>query len=121
VHRYLEGRARFRFLAPGVEHIPLSFSVGGIAARVIRFKPGFTIPEHRHDGLELVTVLDGVLEDTATLDVFRTGDLSRREVGTVHAQHVPRPAGPCTCLVVSEGPVVPSTLWGKLLKAVTGV
>lgn len=121
LYPYFADEPRFRFLVPGVQHIPLSFSVNGIPARIVKFKAGFTIPEHRHTGLEMVLVLDGVIEDTATREVFRTGDLSRREDGSIHGQHVPQPSGPCICLVVSEAPIVPSTVWGRFLKAVSGV
>lgn len=114
-----EGTA-WRFLAPGLRHIPLDFSVGGVPARVIRFAPGFTIPEHRHQGLEMVLVLNGRLSDSVTGEDFRKGDLSRREVDTVHAQAIGRDE-PCTCLVVTAAPVVPSTLRGRILKAITGV
>lgn len=112
--------ATWRFLAPGLRHIPLNFSVGGVPARVIRFAPGFRIPEHRHQGLEMVLVLHGVLHDTASGDSFGTGDLSRREAETRHAQTVGRDE-PCTCLVVSAAPVLPSTWVGRILKAITGV
>jgi putative transcriptional regulator len=111
---------RFRFLAPGVRHVPLSFEVGGIPARVIRFKAGFKIPEHTHEGEELVLVLDGELRDTVTDEVFRTGDLSHREPSTTHGQNM-SPSGDCTCLVISTAEVVPTSAWGRFLKAIAGV
>jgi putative transcriptional regulator len=117
---YFVDEPRWRFLAPGIQHIPLSFSVGGVPARVVRFKPGFTIPDHAHTDLEMVLVLDGELTDGVTKERFRTGDLSRREAGTAHSQHITG-TDPCTCLVVTAGPIVPSTTWGKILKALTGV
>jgi putative transcriptional regulator len=110
----------FRFLAPGLRHIPLDFSVGGVPARVIRFAAGFKIPEHRHQGLEFLLVLDGMLHDTVSGDAFRKGDVSRREPGTTHGQWIDK-SEPCTCLVISAAPVVPSTLMGKILKTITGV
>jgi len=121
VQPYLKDGARFRYLAPGLEQIPLDLDIGEFPSRIIRFAGGFTVPKHAHEGLEFLVVLDGVLEDSTTGEVFRTGDVSRRESGTAHRQHIPWRAGPCTCLVISEKPVVASTLWGKLLKRVTGV
>jgi putative transcriptional regulator len=112
--------AGFRFLAPGLRHIPLDFSVGGVPARVIRFAPGFKIPEHRHQGLEFLLVLEGMLHDTVSGDAFRKGDVSRREPDTTHAQWIDT-SEPCTCLVISAAPVVPSTLVGRILKTITGV
>ena len=120
LHDYFADEPRWRFLAPGVQHIPLSFSVGGVPARVVRFKPGFTIPEHAHQGLEMVLVLGGEIADGTTKEVFKTGDLSRREEGTAHSQHVTSHDA-CVCLVVSAAPIVPSSMWGKVLKALAGV
>lgn len=110
----------WRFLAPGLRHIPLDFSVGGVPARIIRFAPGFRIPEHAHQGLEMLLVFDGILHDSVTGEVFHKGDVSRREPGTTHAQWIDK-SEPCTCLVVSAAPVLPSTLMGRILKAITGV
>jgi putative transcriptional regulator len=121
VQPYLKGGARLRYLAPGLRQIPLALDVGEVPARIIRFMGGFTVPKHSHEGLEMLVVLDGVLEDSTTGEVFRTGDVSRREPGTTHRQHIPWKAGPCTCLVISEKPVTAATPWGKLLKWVTGV
>jgi putative transcriptional regulator len=112
--------AAWRFLAPGLRHIPLDFSVGGVPARIIRFAPGFKIPEHTHQGLEMLLVLEGMLHDGVTHDAFRRGDLSRREPGTRHSQLIDK-SEPCTCLVISAAPVIPATLTGKILKKITGV
>jgi putative transcriptional regulator len=110
---------RFRFLAPGVKHIPLTFSVGGIPGRVVRFAPGFIVPHHAHTGTERVLVLDGELEDAVTGERFVNGDLSQRAEGTHHAQRILDDG--CVALVVTDGPIVPSSWWGKVLKALTGV
>jgi putative transcriptional regulator len=120
LHDYFADEApRFRFLAPGVKHIPLTFAVGGIPGRVVRFAPGFTVPDHAHMGTERVLVLDGELEDSVTGECFVNGDLSQREGGTRHAQRIL--ADGCVALVVTDGPIVPSSWWGKVLKALTGV
>jgi anti-sigma factor ChrR (cupin superfamily) len=68
----------------------------------------------------MVLVLDGELTDGATKEVFVSGDLSRRDAGTAHTQHVTG-GDACTCLVVSAAPIVPATFWGRVLKALTGV
>jgi putative transcriptional regulator len=121
LHAYFRDAApKWRFLAPGVQHIPLSFSVGGVPARVVRFKPGFVVPEHSHQGLEMVLVLSGELRDSATAETFRAGDLSRREAGTGHAQEIIGP-DPCVALVVSTRTIRPATLWGRILQSLTGV
>jgi len=122
LHRYFkEPVPTWRFLAPGVSHIPVSLTVGDMPARLIRFKPGLSIPDHRHTGTEMVLVLDGILEDTATHDVFRTGDLSRRDGSTGRHGNIVTSPDPCVSLVVTDGPVDPSTMWGRILKALTGL
>ncbi|HVW30425.1 MAG TPA: ChrR family anti-sigma-E factor [Polyangiaceae bacterium] len=122
LHRYFKDPVpTWRFLAPGVKHVPVSLTVGDLPVRLLQFKPGLSIPEHRHTGTEMVLVLDGVLEDTATRDVFRTGDLSRRDQDTGCHGNVVTSKDPCVCLVVTDGPVDPATMWGRILKALTGL
>jgi putative transcriptional regulator len=122
LHPYLkETTPVWRFLAPGLKHVPISLTVGEMPARLIQFKPGFVIPDHRHNGTEMVLVLDGVLEDTATKEVFRNGDLSRRDESTGRHGNAMGREEPCVCLVVNDGPIDPATMWGKLLKALTGL
>lgn len=111
---------RWRFLVPGVRHIPLALSVGGIPARIVKFKPGYLVPDHTHEGLEMVLVFSGALSDSKTGDVFRAGDLSRREEGTEHAQQITHDE-PCVCLVVSSGPIRPQSFMGRVLKKMAGV
>jgi putative transcriptional regulator len=111
---------RWRFLVPGVKHIPLRLSVNGIPSRVVQFRPGYTVPDHTHQGLEMVLILGGALSDSETGDVFRIGDVSRREEGTMHAQHVTLDM-PCVALVVTSGPIRPQSLWGRVLKKMAGV
>ena len=111
----------FRFLAPGLKHVPLTLSVGDMPARLIQFKPGFVVSDHRHTGTEMLLVLDGILEDTVTREVFRTGDLSRRDETSVQHGNVASSDDPCICLVATDGPLDPATMWGKILKALTGL
>jgi putative transcriptional regulator len=122
LHAYFkEPEAAWRFLAPGLRHVPLTLVVSDIPARLIQFKPGFVIPDHRHTGEEMVLVLDGILEDTVTRDVFQTGDLSRRDESSGRHGNIVTSPDPCVCLVVTDGPLNPATMWGKLLKALTGL
>lgn len=121
LHAYFKDETlRWRFLVPGVKHIPLTLSVNGIASKVIQFSPGYTVPDHTHEGLEMVLVLSGAIGDSETGEIFRAGDLSRREEGSVHAQHAMRDM-PCVCLVVAEGPVRPKSFMGRILKKMAGV
>lgn len=122
LHPYFrDPEPEFRFLAPGLKQVPLTLSVGEMPARLIQFKPGFVVPDHRHTGTEMVLVLDGVLEDTVTREVFRTGDLSRRDESSPRHGNVASSDDPCICLVVTDGPLDPATMWGKIIKALTGL
>ena len=122
LHAYFkEATPAWRFLAPGLKHVPISLMVGETPARLIQFKQGVVIPDHAHTGTEMVLVLDGVLEDRASKEAYRTGDLSRRDETTGrHGNIVTSPDG-CICLVATDGPLDPSTMWGKILKALTGL
>lgn len=122
LHPYFkETTPAWRFLAPGLKHVPLSLTVGQMPARLIQFRPGFVVPDHTHNGTEMLLVLDGVLEDTVSKEVYREGDLSRRDEGSNRHGNAVKGAEPCVCLVVNDGPLNPATLWGKLLKALTGL
>jgi putative transcriptional regulator len=122
LHPYFkETSPEFRFLAPGLKHVPLTLAVGEMPARLIQFKPGFVVPDHRHSGTEMVLVLDGVLEDTVTREVFRTGDMSRRDESSARHGNVASSEDPCICLVLTDGPIDPATMWGKIVKALTGL
>jgi putative transcriptional regulator len=121
LHAYFKEAPAWRFLAPGLKHIPLSLTAGELPARLIQFKPGLVIPDHRHSGTEMVLVLDGILSDTVSKEAFHSGDLSRRDESSVRHGNIVTSRDPCICLVVTDGPVDPATMWGRLLKALTGL
>ena len=51
-------------------------------AMLVRFEPGATIPKHRHDGDELIFVIEGSVEDEA--GVVTAGNMNHRPNGCVH-------------------------------------
>src|SRR5262249_31783798 len=111
LHPYFQNSLpEFRFLAPSLKHVPLTLIVKDIPAQLVQFQPNFVVPQHRHTGLELMLVLDGVLEDTKTHKVFRTGDLSRRDSSNDSHGNVTSSIDPCICLILTDGPVDPTTM-----------
>jgi putative transcriptional regulator len=100
----------WKMLVPGVSVVPLAVA-GAATARLTRFRPGFRPPLHTHSGLERTLVLQGGFTDDG--GDFRRGDLSVRGAGAHH--QVFHTDGPCVCLFVNDGPLVPLTWFGKLL------
>lgn len=117
---FADAKPRWRFLAPGVRHMPLTLSVGGSTLKVVQFRPGYVIPEHSHRGGETLVIFHGSIDDSRTGNEFGRGDLCRSEIGSAHVQHVSADE-PCIALVVNEAPLVPKSLWGRILKRLAGV
>ncbi|HEX4405532.1 MAG TPA: cupin domain-containing protein [Polyangia bacterium] len=107
---------KWHLALPGVRTIDLAPSDRETRVRLIAFKPGITIPPHDHGGTEHVLVFTGAIEETGRR--FARGDLATRERGEQHEQRIA--AGElCVALVVNEGPLVPLTLRGRLLLALS--
>ncbi len=68
------------------------------SAALSRFEPGAQLPPHRHDGDELVFVVEGTLEDEA--GVLRPGQLGYRPNGCAHSVTSP------------NGATIVAFLWG---------
>jgi putative transcriptional regulator len=117
---YLANTPNFRFLAPGVQHVPLTLSVNDVPARLVRFKPEFEVPEHSHAGLETILVLDGEFEDLTTAERYRTGDISRRDGTAAHKTRITS-ADPCTALMIGTALSEPKTFWGRMAQILTKV
>lgn len=121
LHHYLaDDRPRFRFLAPGLSHVPLRLVGGDRPLQLVRFKPGFVVPEHGHGGLEWLLVLSGAIEDRATGQRYGRGDISRRDTQDVHSQAVTRDE-PCVAVFANIRPPIPHTLVGKVLARIVGL
>jgi putative transcriptional regulator len=109
---------RWRMLVPGARAIDLKLGEDEATARLVRFRPGFVIPLHDHAGAEYTVILSGSLEDGGA--VAARGDVVYREPGDQHVQRI-TPGEECVALVVNEGPLVPLTMKGRLLRFITGV
>jgi putative transcriptional regulator len=103
---------RWRRLAPGIDVVDLERPTReGTRVRLVAFKPGATVPLHDHAGPEHIVVFSGALVEPGTH--FARGDISIREPGEAHEQHV-GPDEPCVALVVNEGRLKPLTWRGRL-------
>lgn len=102
-------------LIPGIRAIDLGFT-GVWRARLIAFQPGIPIPRHDHGGMEHTVVFQGGLNDDNVR--LERGDATTMMGGETHRQRV-QPGPPCVALIVNEGPPLPLTLLGHVLRRVT--
>ena len=111
------GGLRWSFLTPGVRAFPLKTGPASTITRLVRLKPGLEIPLHGHGDVEYTLVFSGALEDAGGR--FARGDLCVRTTADQHVQRVA--AGePCIALTVNEGPFLPLTVKGRLMKLLSG-
>jgi anti-sigma factor ChrR (cupin superfamily) len=54
----------------------------GPEVALLRYAPGARVPAHRHDGLEVIAVLEGAQSDAR--GTYRAGDLVFNPPGTTH-------------------------------------
>jgi putative transcriptional regulator len=87
---------------PGITRMPVQGgpSLASATLDLLRLDPGAEFPRHRHDGNELVLVLEGSYRDAGR--DFEPGDAQAMTIGSVHALTVSR-TGPCVAAVVSRG------------------
>jgi len=102
-------------LIPGIRAIELGFT-GVWRARLLAFQPGIPIPRHDHGGMEHTVVFQGGLNDDSVR--LERGDAATMMGGETHRQRV-QSGPPCIALIVNEGPPLPLTLLGHVLRRVT--
>jgi len=108
-------RLAWQRLIPGIRAIDLGFT-GVWRARLIAFQPGIPIPHHDHGGMEHTVVFQGGLNDENVR--LERGDAATMMGGDKHRQRV-QAGPPCVALIVNEGPPLPLTLFGHVLRRVT--
>jgi anti-sigma factor ChrR (cupin superfamily) len=91
----------FASLRPGVDIHVLHESADGARAAILRYAPGAVVPEHRHEGLEYIYVLEG--EQADERGSYGAGTFAINEPGQTH--RVVSAKG-CTVLIVWQRPVV---------------
>ncbi|MDH4145812.1 MAG: cupin domain-containing protein [Acidimicrobiia bacterium] len=90
-------------LRPGVKAKPFfADRAAGRSASLVRFEAGAELPAHRHEGSELVFVIEGTVEDEA--GAVRPGMLGFRPDGCAHTVRSPNGA---TALAFLWGGVAP--------------
>lgn len=108
-------KVAWRRLIPGIRAIDLGFT-GVWQARLIAFQPGIPIPRHGHGGMEHTVIFQGgVIDENVRLEA---GDAVTMMGGETHRQRVER-GEPCIALIVNEGPPLPLTLFGQILRRFT--
>ena len=94
----------------GLEEYELD--VGGAKTKLLRIKPGASMPQHTHEGRELTLVLEGSYDD-------EIGHFGRGDVAILDDDHDHRPiAGPgpdCICLTVIDAPLRLTGRFGRFL------
>jgi len=94
----------------GLEEFDLE--VGGAKTKLLRIKPGASMPQHTHEGRELTLVLDGTYDD-------EIGHFARGDVAVLDDEVDHRPiAGPgrdCICLAVIDAPLRLTGRFGRFL------
>jgi anti-sigma factor ChrR (cupin superfamily) len=91
----------FSSLRPGVDIHVLHESPDGARAAILRYAPGAVVPEHRHEGLEYIYVLEG--EQADERGSYGPGTFAINESGVTH--RVVSENG-CVVLIVWQRPVV---------------
>ena len=86
----------------GVKELPIEIGDGSVRASLLRIRPGETIPQHTHEGVDSTLVLKGAFSD-------ETGTYARGDVAIATADHDHAPvadsAEECICFAVIEGPL----------------
>ena len=118
---FADPNPRFRFLAPGLKHIPLTLEGDGQPVRLVHFKPGFVIPEHSHGDLEWMLILRGEVTCTATGERYARGDVSRRGAEDIHSMVIGKDEPCVAAFAYIGGPATPRTLVGRVLAKIVGI
>jgi putative transcriptional regulator len=112
---YLEGDAesiQWNSIGMGVETSPISLGNTSKRAFMLKVPEGRAVPEHTHEGIELVLVLAGSYQDE--IGNFGRGDLAISDSSVRHKPVADRGAD-CICLVVTDAPVRLTGMLGKIL------
>lgn len=107
----------WRALGVGVYQYDLKFSGPG-AARLLRIKPGVSVPHHTHKGGELTLILRGSYSDE--VGRFRAGDVADLDEQIEHQPMVDT-GQECICLIATDAPLKFTGLMGKLIQPFIGL
>ena len=105
----------WKTLVPGIRAIDLPIA-SAWRARLVRFRPGLTIPAHDHGGPEHTVVFSGGLLDAG--GHLGRGDATTMFPGESHTQRTDD-TEPCVALIINESAAKPLTTSGRFLKWLT--
>lgn len=104
-------------LGGGVQQYDLALGGGG-AARLLRIKPGASVPHHTHTGNELTLILRGSYSDE--VGRFRVGDVADLDDRIKH-QPIVDTHQECICLIATDAPLKFTGLMGRLVQPFIGL
>ena len=104
---YLDGsldELRWQKLVPGIKQIKLDVGDNELpgSVRLFNIKPGFSLPQHSHNGEELSFVLRGAFTDE--FGRYGIGDLTEMGPDDQH-QPITDTQEPCICLIATDAPL----------------
>lgn len=112
-------RIDWKYLAPGVRHVPLPLSPGAKGdLRLIKVAAGQRMPDHGHGGQEMTMLLAGAYTDE--VGRFTTGDVADLDEDVEH-QPVADPVDGCICLIASVKPARYKGLFARLVQPFIGI
>lgn len=102
-HLATETKPHWRHFFRGMEWLDIGTATGQEkSAKILRCQPGFTLPHHTHQGMEITLILDGAMEDETGR--YERGDLSIMDSGTAHTPRADCKDG-CLCLSITAEPI----------------
>jgi putative transcriptional regulator len=101
-------------VVPGVRKVELELD--GFVGRMLQFRPGLNLMEHRHSGTERGLVLAGGFTDKARREHFERGDVSLRGAEEPHRVRIDK-GTPCTTLFIDDGPLLFDGALGRVAAA----
>jgi putative transcriptional regulator len=113
------GDLKWKFMGPGLSRLPLKTGPDGEKLWLLRAKPGANIPIHDHGGLEMTLILKGSYSVEGTR--FGPGSMEVADAETLDHQPVIGDEEECICLVVTEAPIRPHSLMGRLFQPFIGL
>jgi putative transcriptional regulator len=106
------GGLRWERVLPGVRQLVLAPRMGEREVRLVEFKPGLTLGQHTHGGVELNVVLTGGFQDRGAH--YLRGDVAVVDPSITHSPVVDR-GDPCVVLVAGLTASLPVTWLGRLV------
>lgn len=110
-------KLEWKSMGMGVQQYDLK--LGGVgAARLLRIKPGVSVPHHTHSGNELTLILRGSYSDE--IGRFQVGDVADLDDQLEH-QPIVDTDQECICLIATDAPLKFSGLMGRLVQPFIGL